>query len=318
MKELLFGLADAVTKRLAGILGRPEWRRAKGRSPSGDPQFDADRVAEAEVREFLRAQRVDVALLTEDGELEVFGRRPEHVLIVDPIDGSRPASAGLESCCISIAAARYSRQARISDVEHALLQELRSGAVIYGDRAHNGLVSRGYPGPLPMLSSATDPRRMFWSIEFNGHPADLMIEAYGHLVDGSASRGGIFVFNSACFSISRIISGQLDAYVDIGNRLLRDRPELLPRFREAGAGSVLHLFPYDIAAAVFLAEKAGVTITDAYGDSLGETLLLDRSLDNQRSCIAASTAELHEKLLTGIRWPAASGNGRDRGREPAR
>jgi myo-inositol-1(or 4)-monophosphatase len=110
------------------------------------------------------------------------------------------------------------------------------------------------------------------------------------------------VFNSASFSISRIITGQMDAYVDIGNRLLRDRPETEPDFRRVGHGSILHLFPYDIAASVFLAERAGVTITDAYGGSLHDTLLLDISPDNQRSCIAACTPKLHAALIESIRW----------------
>jgi myo-inositol-1(or 4)-monophosphatase len=99
-----------------------------------------------------------------------------------------------------------------------------------------------------------------------------------------------------------IITGQMDAYVDIGNRLLKDYPDLLPDFQRVGNGQVLHLFPYDIAASVFLAKKAGVIITDAYGNSLDETLLTDLSYINQQSCIAASTKELHQNLLEKINW----------------
>ena len=96
---------------------------------------------------------------------------------------------------------------------------------------------------------------MFWSLEFNGHPAKLMTDAYGHLIDQSANNGGVFVFNSASYSISRIITGQMDAYVDIGNRLLKDDPKLLSDFQQVGNGQVLHLFPYDIAASVFWRRK---------------------------------------------------------------
>lgn len=62
------------------------------------------------------------------------------------------------------------------------------------------------------------------------------------------------------FSISRIITGQMDAYVDIGNRVMRDHPETEADFRRVGHGSILHLFPYDIAASVYPARRAGVTI----------------------------------------------------------
>ncbi|MFG2582004.1 hypothetical protein [Streptomyces malaysiensis] len=94
----------------------------------------------------------------------------------------------------------------------------------------------------------------------------------------------------------------MDAYVDIGNRLLRDRPETEADFRRVGHGSILHLFPYDIAASVFLAERAGVVITDAYGAPLGDTLLLEIDPGNQRSCIAACTPRLHEALISEIHW----------------
>jgi myo-inositol-1(or 4)-monophosphatase len=146
---------------------------------------------------------------------------------------------------------------------------------------------------------------MFWSIEFNGHPMHLMSHAYQHLVDSSANTGGIFIFNSASFSITRIVTGQLDAYVDIGNRLLRDHPDTEKEFLRVGRGNILHLFPYDIAASVLIARKASLVITDAYGESLDGTLLLDLAPDNQRSCVAASTPELHAALLDTIRWDAA-------------
>lgn len=195
-----------------------------------------------------------------------------------------------------------SHRPRIADVEHALLMELRTGAYLYGDLATPGITAHGYDHPVPALTRTTDPARMFWSLEFNGHPARLMTEAYGHLIDRSANTGGVFVFNSATWSISRLLTGQLDAYVDIGNRLLRDDPALLPEFERVGNGRVLHLFPYDIAAAVFLAERAGAVITDGYGQPLGETVLTDLTITNQRSCVAASTPELHRALLSAVRW----------------
>ncbi len=204
--------------------------------------------------------------------------------------------------CISIALASYKPNAKIKDIEFAFLLELKSGAYMYGDIYSDAIHFEGYHGELPNLSGVRDIKNMFWSLEFNGHPAQLMTDAYGHLIDQSANNGGVFVFNSASYSISRIITGQMDAYVDIGNRLLKDDPKLLSDFQQVGNGQVLHLFPYDIAASVFLAKKAGVVITDAYGRSLDETLLTDLSYQNQQSCIAASTKELHQTLLDQIRW----------------
>ncbi|GAA2266081.1 bifunctional fructose-bisphosphatase/inositol-phosphate phosphatase [Kitasatospora cystarginea] len=277
-------------------------RYVAGTAMGGDAEFPVDVLAERAAWDYLREQGAPVAVYTESEGLRTIGSRPRHVLVIDPIDGTRGAAADLEMACVSIAAARFTESPTIGDIEYAVLQELKTGNWLYADVHGSGIETGGFRTPVPRLSATEDLERMFWSLEFNGHPAHLMLGAYGHLVDASANRGGVYVFNSASFSISRIITGQMDAYVDIGNRLLRDRPETESEFRRVGHGSILHLFPYDIAASVFLAERAGVTITDAYGGSLRDTLLLDIGPANQRSCIAACTAKLHAALIESIRW----------------
>ena len=44
-----------------------------------------------------------------------FGR-PRAIFVVDPIDGTRPAAAGLESCCVSIAVVPPRVDATLGDV----------------------------------------------------------------------------------------------------------------------------------------------------------------------------------------------------------
>jgi myo-inositol-1(or 4)-monophosphatase len=302
MRGYTSALADHVQHAIWRATGSSDARRTRGTSPGGDTQFEVDDVAERAVKEFITSAGRPVALYSEDGGLEEYGSAPQHVLIVDPIDGTRPAAADLEMACISIAVAKYHDEATIDDVQYALLKEIKTGCTLYSDRQNGGIEALGYEHPVPALSSVSDLRNMFWSLEFNGHPADIMIAAYGHLIDLSANRGGVFCWSSASYSISRIITGQLDAYVDVGNRVLKDRPETKDRFLQVGGGHILHLFPYDIAAAVVLAEQAGVVITDAYGQRLGRTRLLDLHYSNQQSCIAASTPELHEQLLSSIAW----------------
>ncbi|WP_405922091.1 inositol monophosphatase family protein [Streptomyces sp. NBC_00122] len=303
LKKLLTELGEHVRTELLAYADRGLARQVHGDSPGGDAQFDVDEVAERAVIDHLRAHAgIPLALYTEDGSYVELAPDPQVLLVVDPIDGTRPTSAGLEMGMVSIAAAPYRDGApTLADVTAALLVEIKSGAWIYGDD-QEGLSSGGFHTPVPRLSRNTDLASMFWSIEFNGHPMRLMTEAYAHLVDRSANTGGIFVFNSSTFSISRIITGQLDAFVDIGNRVLRDHPQTEDEFRRVGRGSILHLFPYDIAAAVYLARLAGLVITDAYGDDLGPTSLVDLGPMNQKSCIAASTPELHKQLLDAVHW----------------
>jgi myo-inositol-1(or 4)-monophosphatase len=313
----MLGLAQAVraelqARRVVDVVHKA--RRVLGDSPGGDAQFDIDAVAEQVVWDYLRANSAEpIAVYTEDHGLRSTGADPRHVFVVDPIDGTRPASAGLDLATVSIAVAPMSDAPTLGDVDHALLLELGSGHWMYTGADEPRVVGAGYPCGLPNLSRNEDLATMFWSIEFNGHPMRLMSAAYAHLVDESANTGGVFVFNSASFSISRIITGQLDAYVDIGNRVLHDHPETEAAFLAAGRGSILHLFPYDIAASVLLAERAGVAITDAYGAPLGGTRLFDLTPENQRSCVAAATPALHKRIIEGVAWRLDSTGHRGKG-----
>jgi len=302
MKEYIIKLADYVYNSISNNKGNLKNRLVNCHSTSGDAQFNIDILAENSVLEFVFNNKKNIAIFTEEKGLIKIDNDPEYILIIDPIDGTRPFAAGLEMSCISIAVAEYKEDAGIKDIKYALLKELKSGYYIYGDYTNDKIIYEGYPFKLPNLSNTKQLKNMFWSIEFNGHPSRLMIDAYGHLIDLSANNGGIFVFNSASYSISRIITGQLDAYVDIGNRLLKDDENLLDDFKKVGNGNILHLFPYDIAASVFLAEKTGMIITDAYGKSLDDTLLMDLSYKNQQSCIAASNEELHTEIIKNINW----------------
>jgi myo-inositol-1(or 4)-monophosphatase len=306
MRSLILSTAQAVRRALYEHGPVPGRRRLHGDAPGGDAQFDIDKLAEQAVWEHLwRHAPGPVAVYTEDEGLRCTGAHPEHVLVIDPIDGTRPAAAGLEMATVSIAAAPMGEgRPTAGDVFAAHVLELKTGAWFYCDDAHPGIESSGYPWPVPALSANTDLTRMFWSLELNGHPMRLMDDAYGHLVDASANTGGVFVFNSASYSITRILTGQLDAFVDIGNRLLRDHPATEPAFRRAGRGNILHLFGYDIAASVYLARRAGITITDAYGEPLASMPLLAIDPTSQRSCIAAATPRLHQSLLHTIRWHA--------------
>ncbi|GHH87484.1 inositol monophosphatase [Streptomyces sulfonofaciens] len=302
MKALVQGVADRIWEAVRDDRTTRAGRYLEGKTAGGDAEFPVDVLAEQVAWDYLKASGTSLAVYTESEGLRVIGDDPHYVLVIDPIDGTRGAAADLEMACVSVAAARYGPAPTIGDIEYAVLKEVKTGHWMYADIHSDGIDSGGYPDPVPSVGRAEDPERMFWSLEFNGHPARLMLDAYGHLVDASANRGGVYVFNSASFSISRIITGQMDAYVDIGNRLLRDHPETEADFRRVGHGSILHLFPYDIAASVFLAERAGVVITDAYGAPLGDTLLLEIGPENQRSCIAACTPRLHAALLSAIRW----------------
>jgi myo-inositol-1(or 4)-monophosphatase len=129
-------------------------------------------------------------------------------------------------------------------------------------------------------------------------PAELIFPTAARIIDLSSLKGGFFSCNSTSYSLTRLLTNQLDACVDIANRYYRDIPERVEDyFINAGRGKIIGIAPYDMAAALLIAQEAGCIVTDAYGNKFDDLLLLDSSKGNHRSIIAASNHALHEKLI---------------------
>lgn len=307
-REIAIEVASDVYGAVRPHLGGVASGDIVGESKSGDFTFAIDEVAEARLPGAVAdvEQRVGVrlAIYSEDKGLVSAHADPEYVLVVDPVDGTRPAICGLESCCVSVAVARLrSRRATFGDIVGACLIELKSGNVLscgagsgvylrtarcQGDNRIDGT----------MLTGRSDLRQVYWAHEVCARPTEATQMILGPLVDMSSFRGGVFVFNSSSFAISRVVLGQLDAYLDPYATLLSGTQgdKWSTHCRELYEGKVFGLFPYDIAAAVAIAREAGATIFDARGNSLEEVDLLDSSENAVLSCVVASNRELGDRL----------------------
>src|SRR3954463_14773516 len=123
----------------------------------GDVTFKIDEEAEALLESWLGERAADVAFYSE-GRGPVLPRGDAStVLVVDPIDGTRPAMAGLESCCVSVAAAPLRDGVTMAEVSVACVVEIPSGAVFLAERGR-GIVE----GPPVRLSQNERIDRMFW------------------------------------------------------------------------------------------------------------------------------------------------------------
>ena len=95
------------------------------------------------------------------------------------------------------------------------------------------------------------------------------------LIDGSSVGGAVFDLGSATDDMTRIVTGQLDAYLDVGTRMIEEIPAVrseLSGLAEARSSNS----PYDLAAAALCVREAGGVVTDAYGRSLEGKPDLDR------------------------------------------
>src|SRR5215204_2565434 len=294
IRELVTDLAATLREEVLPHLGAHAGRAHSGAAEGGDVTFQIDEHAETRMESFLAERAPEVSFYSEDrGLVAAAGERAEWVLVVDPIDGTRPALAGLESCCVSVAAAPLDSEPTMSDVQVGCVLEVKSGRSFVAERGQ-GLE------PAASLSENRSLERMFWTYGFRGRPARALIEVLGDLIDVSSVGGGTFDLGSATYDMTRIATGQLDAYVEPGPRMIDDVPQVRAEFERVGDGAVLNNSPYDLAAAAICLEEGGAVVTDAYGQPLGTRPLLGSGHEFQMSCVAAANGELHSAICAEI------------------
>ena len=287
MQELIRDLALALRERVLPLLGAHAQREHDGESAGGDVTFAIDSAAEELLESFLAERAPDVAFYSEDRGL-VAPADARSVLVVDPIDGTRPALAGLESCCVSIAAAPLAGEPCFRDLSHGCVVEIKSGRVFLTGELE------------PRLSPNERVERMFWSFGFRGRPARALTEVLAELIDASSVGGAVFDLGSSAFNMTRVVTGQLDAMIEPSSLIYQELPELRPEFERIGGGAVLTNPPYDIAAAWLLLREAGAVVTDARGRPLDDLPLLGSGADHQTSVVASANPVLHAAVLDAI------------------
>jgi myo-inositol-1(or 4)-monophosphatase len=276
-------------------LGSHAGRAHTGDGAGGDVTFAVDQVAEAALEELLSELAPRVAFFSEDRGL-VATPDATHVLVVDPIDGTRPAMAGLESACVAVALAPLGDgEPTMADVSVGCVVEIKAGDWFLAIR-DGGVQSSRPVSPSP----ATDVGRLFWAYGFRGRPARATVEVLGDLIDASSVGGGVFDLGSQAFAMTRIVTGQLDAVIEVGSRLIDDVPGMLAEFERVGGGSVLNNSPYDLAAPWLCLREAGGVVTDGWGAPLDRHRLLGSGHDFQMSSISAGNAQLHASLLRAV------------------
>jgi myo-inositol-1(or 4)-monophosphatase len=293
--ELAEELAVALRGQVLPALGSHAARSHAGDAEGGDVTFAIDADAEAFLEDFLARRAPEVAFYSEDRGL-VGSRDAEHVLIVDPIDGTRPALAGFESACVSVAAAALAGgEPCMGDVEVGVVVEIKSGARFVAVRGE-GVRS----DPPVALSANEDLDRLFWVYGLRGRPARDTVEVLAELLDRSSVGGGTFDLGSATYDMTRVLTGQLDAYVEPGPRMIDEVPGMLEGFRRVGGGAVLNNSPYDVAAAALCLTEGGAIVTDAAGRPLDDRRLLGSGHEFQMSMLVTANASLHEQLVAEI------------------
>lgn len=289
-------VAAAVAAAVRPHLGRSSARARVAVAPGGDATLAIDEVAEEVVAHELGAIG-DIGFYSEDQGLVVYGR-PRWFLVVDPVDGTRPAAAGLESCAVSIGVTPAREDATLGDVIFGVVHELKTGDAYWAARGAGAAGARADGSPIPLVPSGNaDLSALFWTAGLRGRPSLPMAVVLEELADGCSMGGGTFELGSAAFALTRVANGQLDAYVDVGRRALDTFPALEPAFLRVGEGAVCTNFPYDVAAGALILHELGAPCTRADGTSLGSVPAIGSGRAHGLDVLAAGTPALHAAVL---------------------
>jgi len=291
-------LCKEIQKTVKPHIGKVASKVIKGRAVGGDSTFYIDEIAEDMVASYLKDEG-DIAYYSEDKGMVVYGE-PRGIFIIDPIDGTRPAAAGLESSCVSIAVSKMKDRPKLKDVFFGVVQEIKNDYLFLAEKGKGTKLLLGDKEISFLPGNNEDINALFWTLGFRGRPAIEMMTVLAGLVDKSSTDGGVFDIGSASFGITRLVTGQLDAYVDIGKRMIEEAPWTKERFAEVGNGSILNNSPYDIAPSLLIATEAGCVATDGYGHPVDDYDLLGSDNEAQLSCIVSTSQGLQEKLIKEI------------------
>ncbi|MFP6581709.1 MAG: inositol monophosphatase family protein [Candidatus Hydrogenedentota bacterium] len=299
-KKFLMDLAQAIKVAVLPEMASTKGRAIVGSAQSGDATFHIDAVAEKALKNFLTNAKQPVVYYSEDAGYTTFtNEQPTHLLLIDPIDGTRAAKCGFEGCVISVCSTRVIERPTFADIDSGLIMELTEDRFFYAERGHGARIHYNGHSKKAKISQNEDVETMAWSMTVPARPAELIFPTSAKLIDITSLKGGFFACNSSSYSLTRLVTNQLDACVDIANRFYRDIPDAVEdAFINAGRGTVLGVCPYDYAAALLIAQEAGCVVTDAYGKGFDDLLLLDSSPENHQTIIAATNAKLHKKLLS--------------------
>ena len=283
LESVCVDLASSIRKAVYPNLGNPLMRRHAGKASSGDQSFSYDELAEQVLVRSIQASGRSVAVLSEGAGLKAYGDgQPSFTLIVDPIDGTRPACLGLEMSCVSVAALRYCSEPTFADVIASAVVRIKEGTCFSASR---GLGSRRDGKPLVCERTSPVPiEALFWSTEVVGRPAASLFARLTQLIEATSVKGGMFIWNSTTYSMTAIATGALDAYVDVP-------------LEQGEVG----LFAYDVAAAYLVLLEAGGLCTTQEGQDIARTVLFmkDGHLPMLR-VVAARNKEIHDFVLAQL------------------
>jgi myo-inositol-1(or 4)-monophosphatase len=228
---------------------------------AGDTTHPIDRIAENIVLDALRNSGEALTAISEEAGIVELNGGGGRTVVIDPVDGSRNAVAGIPFYCTSIAVADGMR---LKDVELAYVINLANGDEFWAETGGGA-----YLNGRKIATQKDDILRL---VAFDAHVPGRDIPVIMPLLSESRK--------ARCLGSTALAL----AYLAAGGASVLAVPS---RSRS-----------FDFAAGWLLVREAGGVFTDIEGNELGDVEL---GLKHISTILAAGNAELHKKALKLLR-----------------
>jgi len=258
--RILKEIANGVYLAVNPILGTKISSKAVGIGAGGHITRKIDNLAEKAIVRYLEKNRISCILIGEECATIKIGEESETYMIVDSIDGTTNAVKGINFASTSIA---VSQKDSLKSIEAAIVMRLDNGKAYTAEKGKGAEYNDKKLNP----SKVKSLEEAVMAIDISRSPENVerilpLLKIARH----------IRCLGSAALEICHVASGQLDAYVDVRDKLRTT----------------------DIAAAMLILKEAGGVILQPSGEELRDAPL---TLVNRFSVIAATNMELVSEIL---------------------
>ncbi len=257
MKQLLKEIAENVRESVENLVGREEaWKIIK--KTKRDSTKRIDKVAEDAVIGTIKENDIKAAVLSEELGFLKLCENPEFIFVVDPIDGTFNSLVNLPFYSVSIAVSKYKSNAKLSDIEYALVMNLYNGDFFYAEKnrgtAFNNKPARSYRGDAYCIYfQELDEKKIKIASEI------------------AKKANKIRTFGSVALELCYLSIGVFEALIDI-------------------RGSIRNV---DIAAGLLILSESGGVFSDMHGKKIKMNLNRIEST----TLIASRSKKIHEEIL---------------------
>jgi len=235
----------------------------EGERKKADLTRRIDLISEREVERRLRERGLQAYLASEETQIRKIGEKPEVIVVLDPIDGTRNFVNSIPFYAISAALGKVNGgNPTIEDLVVGVVKDIPSGDVWYAVKGEGAYYNGKRIVKVPLEVKETPVISLYYSGE----------EALLNPVTKLLSKFKVRVLGSLALELCYVASGRLDGLIDA-----RGKARLV-----------------DIAAGKIILEEAGGVVSDAHGNPLSSPL---KEVLNQFYLVASRDENVHSKLL---------------------